>query len=368
MRPLQCKPYSMFLVLIPLFSHSQKFLHTADSIRITRGIPSIAYAVFTSDSILEEGVCGFRRVRTKDTARLYDRFNVGTNTAAFTSYIAAHLVKSGKIKWDTKLLDVFPEYKGRALPVYKNITLAGLLSNQTRVPLYSSLDDWYKLPDFTGNTMSAKRRNFTLFMLEQKPYMDNAITKDLVFSYAGYVMAAAMLEKVSHKKWENLVTEYINEPLKISIKFGWPIAEDTAATFGHWSQGNYFHSEDLNTWLKPSPVLYPAHNINLSLPDYIRFMQENLRGLTGRKTSLDQQTFEYMHFGVMDFSMGWNNGSLNDLSYSFHEGMSLLFDCRAEIIKEKNIGIIVMCNSGDRDGRGGVINLVRLLEAHYLSK
>ncbi|HEX4849321.1 MAG TPA: serine hydrolase domain-containing protein [Puia sp.] len=367
MKPLHCKLYLLLLLLIPLFSQSQTFLHIADSIRVTRGIPGLAYAVFTCDSTLDEGVCGFRRVKTRDSVKLYDRFNIGTNTAAFTSFIAAHLVKSGKIKWDTKLLEVFPEYKGRALPVYKNVTLADLLSNKTRIPLYSSLDDWYKLPDFTGNTMSAKRRNFTLFMLEQKPYMDNAITNELVFSYAGYVMAASMLEKVAHKKWENLVLEYINEPLKISAKFGWPIMDDTAATFGHWSQGNYFHAEDLNTWVKPSAVLYPAHNINISLPDYIRFMQEHLRGLTGKKASLDQETFQYMHFGVNDFSMGWNNGSLNDYSYSFHEGMSVLFDCRAEIIKEKGIGIIVMCNSGDRDGRGAVVNLVRLLESRYLS-
>ncbi|PWT71478.1 MAG: hypothetical protein C5B59_18060 [Bacteroidetes bacterium] len=367
MKPLPCNRFLFLVFLIPLFSKSQNFLHIADSIRITRGIPSIAYAVFTSDSILEEGVCGFRRYKTKDSVRLHDRFNIGTNTAAFTSYVAANLVKSGKIKWDTKLLDVFPEYKSRALPVYKNITLAGLLSNQTRVPLYASLDDWFKLPDFTGNSMSAKRKSFTLFILEQKPYMDNAVTKDLVFSYAGYVMAAAMLEKVSHKKWENLVEEYINQPMKISVKFGWPIMDDTAATYGHWSQGNYFHSEDLNTWIKPNDVMYPAHNINLSLPDYVRFMQEHLRGLTGRKAALDQQTFQYMHFGILDFSMGWNNGSLHDYSYSFHEGMSLLFDSRAEIIKEKNLGIIVMCNSGDTDGRGAVINLTRILEAHYLS-
>ncbi len=63
--------------------------------------------------------------------------------------------------------------------------------------------------------------------------------------------------------------------------------------------------------------------------------------------------------------MGWNNGSLNDQSFAFHEGISLLFDCRTEILKEKKTGIIVMGNSGDRGGRGAVLDVTRLLEEKY---
>ena len=63
--------------------------------------------------------------------------------------------------------------------------------------------------------------------------------------------------------------------------------------------------------------------------------------------------------------MGWNNGSFNDQAFAFHEGVSLLFNCSTEILKEKNRGIIVMCNSGDKDGRGAVLDLTKLLEEKY---
>jgi hypothetical protein len=91
-----------------------------------------------------------------------------------------------------------------------------------------------------------------------------------------------------------------------------------------------------------------------------------LKGLLGKKAHLTKETFEFLHYGKLDYAMGWYNGTLNNYSYSFHEGIAFLFDCRVSIIKEKNIGIIVMCNSGDRDGRGAVLNLSRMLEEYYV--
>jgi len=356
----------LILSLAPLHSFSQSFIGIADSVRISRSVPGLVYAVFTSDSILDEGACGFRKYKTRDSLRITDRFDIGLNTAAFTSYIAAKMVEDKKIKWDTKLLDVFPDLKKTAFPVYKNLNLVDLLSNRTVVPLFTDITDLSRIPNIEGPTMSSKRRQFTAYMVKQKPFMDNAVSKKIAFSIAGYVMATSMLERVAGKKWEGLVNEYLNIPLKITIKYGWPFLTDSAAPAGHWMQGNNFHSEEANTWVRPNPILYPAHHINISLPDYIKFMQENLSGLNGRKAHLAKETFEYLHYGILDYSLGWYNGTLDDNSYSFHEGLSFLYNCRAVIIKEKNIGIIVMCNSGDNDGRGAVLNLTRLLESYYL--
>lgn len=366
MRLLLTKICLLFSMLVPVFSFSQSFIKVADSVRMSRSVPGLVYAVFTSDSILDQGACGFRKFRSRDSLRITDRFDIGLNTAAFTSYIAARMVEEGKIKWDTKLLDIFPDLKKKAFPVYNNLNLVDLLSNRTVVPLYTDLSDLSRLPNIEGSTMSSKRRQFTAYMVTQKPFLDNLVSKKIAFSIAGYVMATSMLERAAGKKWEGLVNDYLNNPLQISIKFGWPFMTDSAAPLGHWSQGNYFHAEEADTWVRPNPILYPAHHINISLPDYIRFVQENLAGLTGKKAHLTKETFQFIHFGLIDYSLGWNNGSLDDFSYSFHEGISFLYNCRVVLIKEKNIGIIVMCNSGDSDGRGAVLNLTRILERYYL--
>ncbi len=352
------------LFLLPFRGSTQTDRDAADSIRIIRGVPGLAYAVFSEDSILEEQVVGYRAFKSKDTISLKDRFHIGTNTVAFTAYIAARLVEAGKIQWTTPLLKLFPEFKKKAFPVYQNITLADLLTSRTRIQAFTTMTDWSSIPDFRGNII-ARRKAFTFYMLQQKPDMENFLQKKIVFSIAGYIMAASMLEKVTGKAWEELISQYIQKPLKITIHYSWPLLSDTAAPAGHWSQGGYFHPEDAKTWVRVNPILYPAQEINISMPDYIKFMQENLSGLNGKKAHLSQETFQYIHFGTIDYSMGWNNGSMNDQSFSFHEGISLLFACRAEILKEKHRGILVFCNSGDREGRGAVLDLTRFLEQEY---
>ncbi len=336
----------------------------AESIRTIRGVPGMAYAVFSKDSIIEFQVIGYRVFKSRDLIESNDKFNIGTNTAAFTAYIAAKLVQEGKIKWSTPLLKIYPEFSSKTLPVYKNITLQDLLSSRSRIQPFMDISDWFKIPNYPG-TIEAKRKAFTYWMLQRKPNMANFLNDKIAFSLAGYVMATSMMEKVTGKSWEELLTEYIRKPFKISMHYSWPNITDPTAPYGHWEQGGSFHSEEPETWIKGNPILYPAQGITISTPDYIRYMQTNLSGLSGRNTSLPQASYEFLYFGIPDYSMGWNNGSFNGQSYAFHEGLSLLFNCRTEILKEKNRGIIVMCNSGDKDGRGAVLDLTRLLEEKF---
>jgi D-alanyl-D-alanine carboxypeptidase len=342
----------------------QTLQEASEDIRRSRGVPGMAYAVFTKDSILEIQTLGYRVFKFKDRIAINDRFNIGTNTAAFTAYIAARLVEAKKISWNTPLLKVFPEFSKKTFPVYKNITLQDLLSCRTRIRPFMEVSDWFKIPNYKGNII-AKRKSFTYWMLQRSPNMENFLTGTISFSLAGYVMAASMMEKATGKSWESLVTEYILLPMQISISYSWPNISDPSAPAGHWQQGGTFHAEEPETWIKGNPVLYPGQAISINMKDYIKYMQINLRGLAGEKTKLSPQYFEFLYFGIPDYSLGWNNGSINNQSFAFHEGLSLLFNCRTEILKEKNIGIIVMCNSGDKDGRGAVLDITHLLEEKY---
>ena len=131
-----------------------------------------------------------------------------------------------------------------------------------------------------------------------------------------------MMEKVTGKSWEELVTEFVKKPLQIQIGYAWPNQSDPDGNAGHWTQGSYFHAEEPDTWLRLNPLLYPAQNINISLPDYVRYMQENLKGLKGSSALLSPATYDSLFFGQLDYAMGWNNGSMDNMSYAFHE------DCR----------------------------------------
>src|SRR4051812_38664855 len=101
---------SLFL-LLPVFSVAQDIRHVADSIRLRRRVPALAYAIVSADSIYNMGAVGYRRLRTKDTVKINNRFHMGSATITLTSFIAAQLVDKGKIKWNTSLFTLFPELK-----------------------------------------------------------------------------------------------------------------------------------------------------------------------------------------------------------------------------------------------------------------
>ena len=43
----------------------------------------------------------------------------------------------------------------------------------------------------------------------------------------------------------------------------------------------------------------------MSLPDYVKFIQLQLQGLAGKSDILTKDEFQFLHFGLARFSVGW---------------------------------------------------------------
>lgn len=354
----------VLLLTTTFSSFGQSMVKAADSIRRVRGVPCLGYIVFTADEVLDKGVAGFRKYRTRDSATVNDRFYIGTNTFAFTSWIAAKLVESGKIKWTTTYTELFPQNKAKVLPEFREVALKDLLSNQSGLAPYNNVNDFAYVPMFPNDIVS-QRRDFSFWLL-QRPGLDANRKNKTVISTVGYGVAAAMLEKASGMSWEKMLEEYINKPLGISAKTGWPNKISEQQPWGHWSRYGPLSPEPPDTWVKVYPPIIPATDININLTDYARFLQEHLRGLRGEKAYLSKRTFDLMHFGLPDYSLGWQNASMGNDRVSYHTGESQLFMTYVELIPEKNIGILVVGNSGELAAKGGVLNLCRMLRDHYM--
>ena len=356
--------FTLVLLSMASLCTGQAMIKTADSIRRVRGIPCIGYVVFTADQVLDQGVTGYRKYRTRDTAQLTDRFHIGTNTFAFTTWIASKLVESNKMNWTTSYTQLFPQNKARLQPAYQNIQLKDLLSNQAGLPPYTNVTDFANVPLISTEPVQ-QRRDFSYWVL-QRPALEANRKSKMVISVASYAVAAAMLEKASGLAWEQMLEEYINKPLGISAKTGWPnkIADDQPA--GHWARYGALAPEPKETWLKPHPAIIPAFDVNITIADYAKFLQQHLKGLRGEKSYLNNKTFELMHFGIPDYSLGWQNAVIGGSRISFHTGDSHLFVSHVELIPEKNLGILVVGNNGETMGKGGVMNLCRMLRDHYM--
>jgi len=317
-----------------------------------------------ADSILlMEGV-GYRQFRTRDTLSLSNRFHIGSAEVSFTSFVAVQLVLKGKLKWNTPLLQLVPSAAAKCRFEYRGVTLADLLSQQAGLVNMNEFREIYSGPPLSGKPVQ-QRIQFVEWAVQRRGQRDTSGKKSFRFSNANTIAAVAMLEKASGQPWEQLMSEYVNKPLKINIKTGWPNNLSPTEPWGHWNEQENYIATEPGYWYHVPDVMNGSADANITLPDYCRFVQDELKGLLGHKALLPARQYELMHYSSPNYGLGWSNLEVNGTHISECDGTLGTFFSHVEILKEKNLAIVVLCNSGDNGGRGAVINLARLLRERY---
>ena len=345
------------LLLITLTPKAQPCHTFADSIRVQYHIPELGYAVVSSDSVLDIHLTGVRKAGTNLYSTGKDRFRIGSNTKAITSFIAARLVQQGKIKWDTQFFDLFPELKKQSKRAYYNITLEGLLSFRYPLSHYTYTDAKPSRQEIEDGAKSKAqiRTNFAKWVLRQKPVSKK---KEIYFSNPAYSLVGLMLEKASGKSYETLVAE-LGTDLNIDFHFGNPNIDDSLQTWGHLDTDIPETRSD-NYKLQ---WLLAAGNINLTLNDYARFIQLQLKGLKGKSPLLLKNDFERMLFGKPKFALGWFcDTASNGHSIAHNTGNPGSFITEVIIIKEIDRAYIVFTNAQNAKTTSGIELLMQKLK------
>ena len=109
----------------------------------------------------------------------------------------------------------------------------------------------------------------------------------------------------------------------------------------------------------------PAGDINIKLKDYAKFIQLNLQGLAGYNNYLKATTYNYIHRGMSNYSLGWYNGYENNKDFSTHSGTAGTYYTLVAIDRKKHIGYIIFTNSFNEETIIGVRLLMRKLKENY---
>jgi len=349
--------FTFFLTIGTFCLPAQSLKNFADSIRITYHIPELSYAILSSDSVYEMQALGYIKINSTHKATINDRFRIGSNTKAITGFIAAQLVKQRKIEWNTSFFDLFPELKNQARPDYFNLTLLNLLSFRNNFISYSYPNKKPHEHQFKGDE-NEQRRKFVIWALKQKP---NPSEKEIKFSNIGYVAAAMMLEKVSGKTYKQLVSD-LGGQLKMDIEFGNPNYTDTSQPWGH-----------NNNLVPEAPAdnyklnwLLAAGNINLSIPDYAKFIQLQLLGLHGKSNLLSMAEFNFLHYGLSHFAIGWFwDVNQNGNGISYNTGNPGTFLSQVCVINEVDRAYIVLTNVQSDEAAKGIDVLLNEMKKRY---
>jgi CubicO group peptidase (beta-lactamase class C family) len=348
-------------VLFALFqtAQAQKNSIPADSIRVKYNIPELNYAVVSSDSILEIQSLGYQRINSNYKAKIDDKFRLGSLTKTVTSYLAAVLVQEGKIKWETKFFDLYPELKAKSNPNFYNFTLQDFITFRAQLATWSYGNETPTQKEIKGNNQQ-QRYEFIAWFFKQDPLISQK--QDVYWSNPSYVAAGLMLEKATGKSYETLVQE-LGRSLAVDFDFGQPNVKDINQPWGHDEE------------LKPeAPALNyklnwlsSAGNINVSLPDYCKFIQMQLQGLQGKSKLFTAEEFDKMHYGLSEFSFAWQSefDKKGVLQYSFHNGNPGTFLTKVYICKSINKAFIIFANVQSEEADKGLMLLLDQLQKKY---
>jgi len=326
-------------------------------------LAGMAAVVIRAEGSAVIGSAGVKRDGESAAIESGNLFHLGSNTKAFTATMIARLVEAGTLSWTTTPLDVFPELRATLHPALKAVTLEQLLSHHAGIAPYSdsSEKDYKALPTFNGGAVE-QRMKFSAWVLQHKPAM--APGKKGSYSNAGFVIAAAMAERVTGSSWEELVTTQVLEPLGIHAVFAWPATGDRSQPWGHSETKKGLGVQDpANEKEQLPPFLLPAGGMAMSMSDYGKFLQEHLRGLEGKKgTWLSIETIRKLHSSSkMDkYALGWGISPVDGVPSSSHTGSAGSFYAVVVLQPSRDVAVAVVTNS---DGTRSETSAKKVLKA-----
>jgi len=296
-----------------------------ESARADLKLPALALGYTDAHTPEKYAVTGVRKVGDPTRATLSDVWALGSISKSFTSTLLARLVEQKKLRWNSTLLELFPEVPMR--PEYKSVTLETLLAHRSGLPIALSADlvRWH-----TSSTPYAQQRSeFVKSWLEKAPLFKPG--SQAQYSNEGYILAAIVAERITGLTWEKALEKQVFGPLNLKsagVGVAWPL-EKVTQPWPHYAPddaelGKAFQAVPPTVQAGNSPMFNGADNVRMSLPDLMKYARAHLNGEKGQGGLLTAATFQRLHrapFGD-EYALGWIRSS--DGKAFFHNGSNTL--------------------------------------------
>jgi CubicO group peptidase (beta-lactamase class C family) len=311
--------------------------------RHENGIPAMAVVVLDSERILVSDIQGERVAGSNSAACLDDYFHIGSCAKSILAVVAGRMIELGKLDWNTRFFDIFPDLKAAARIDYLAITLEELLLCRAGILSFTSAEEYSQLEP----SNSGSRRAFIEYLIRQQPAAKR--TKrgfKHLYSNASYTLASAMLERVSGLTWEELILQTLTNDLELSVLFGWPNKRDRDQPWGHGELDGTLRALAPEHEYRLPEIIAPAGDLSLKPLDYASYVRLHLQGLRGGDNYLTADSYRTIHYRRRGFSLGVANAIAWGERFSMFDGSAGTFYCSTLIFPDSNLAFVIMTNSG----------------------
>jgi D-alanyl-D-alanine carboxypeptidase len=265
------------------------FADDLEAIRAKLKLPAVAAAAWRHGKLLDIAAVGIRKEGDAAKVTKDDQWHLGSNTKAMTATLVAILVDRGKLRWDDTLGSLLAGWK--IDPGFAKVTVDQLLRHQAGVATDPPDAVWKQL--WADGDAPDAREKFVRAILEKPPAHAPGTFE---YSNTSYMIAGAVLDKVSGVPWEKLIKDELFDKLGMtSCGFGAPGVKAEPGGVVDEPRGH----DAGGTPLEPGPAadnprgLGPAGTVHCSLEDYGKFL--NLHATGQPEGLVSPESMQHLH-------------------------------------------------------------------------
>ncbi len=313
-------------------------------------IPAMGMLVIRDGKVVGEAVRGVRRNDGNDQVKTSDVWHLGSDGKAMTATMIARLVDKGVLRWDAPLDQMLPDLAATMRPEYRKVTLVNLLSSHAGLPHdyhdEKSLDPFYD----DKRPLTEQRLAYLKLALTDAPVN----TPGTTFSYSntGFIVAAAIAERATHKSFEQLMHQEVFAPLGMThAELG---ITHRGQVEGH-TKGHPDEPRDAN------PVFFaPAGNVYMPLDDWARFCIDQINGADGHGKLLQPKTYALMQTAQPNgpYGLGWGvlaRAAGRQGPVLTHSGSDGTWYAEVVLFPAQHTGVLITANAGEDMGADKVV-------------
>lgn len=318
-------------------------------------VPGAAVAIVRDREVLLQKGYGVRALGEPTPVDETTRFGIASNTKAFTATALGLLVESGRLEWDTPVIEILPWFQLSDPYVTRELTVLDLLVHRSGLGLGAG--DLLFWPPTTYDRAEIARR---LRYLPLETSFRSAYAYDNVL----YLVAGEVIEAASGISWESFITERLLEPVGMDNSNA---RLSTADDVGNIA-GTHARIEGVVRGIAPFAAdnTNPAGGINSNAQDMARWMIVQLD--SGRVAATGERVFsprttralwnpvtpipfgdpppgmEALRRNFNFYALGFSIRDYRGLKMVTHTGGLPGYVSMLAMIPEKKIGVTVLTN------------------------
>jgi CubicO group peptidase (beta-lactamase class C family) len=310
--------------------------------------PGSATLVRRNGRTISQEFHGVRDLRTRASIDAATDFRLASFTKQFTAMSVMLLIHDGKLRYDTRLTDIFPDF-----PAYgRAITIRHLLTHTSGLP------DYEDLMDNGGWTAAHQIQDAeALDLLRRQDHGKFAPGASWAYSNSAYVVLGLAVAKVSGMPFRDFLQQRIFAPLGMARTLLYVNGVNTVPNraYGHSRRDGAYVETDQSS----SSATQGDGGIYSNLEDLAKW-DDALR--TNRLLSRDEMAPALVPVKLADggathaapdkpvaYGYGWFLDPLGSHQRMWHSGSTIGFRTAIERFVEDGVTVIVLANRSDFD-------------------